>query len=71
MWVSFSVTTDCKSGPIGLDYEGTVSQTKTGLECQRWASNEPHRSYYTNETENHCRNPDGESGRALVLYNVK
>ncbi len=54
--------------PDGSDYLGNVSVTETGLECQRWDSQTPHRHSYhlTNFPEkdltlasNYCRNPNG------------
>ena len=64
---------DCRISTKGYRYTGTVSQTLTGIPCQRWDSNSPHHnSYYTedfygdvdslSELENYCRNPDGEDG---------
>nr|XP_039251939.1 plasminogen-like isoform X1 [Styela clava] len=51
--------------PLGVKYRGTQSQTRSGIECQRWTDNSPHRRNYwppNPEThENYCRNPDGES----------
>ena len=52
----------------GSDYKGTVSQTKSGLECRRWddrtalVSGGFQDSKYIGEDENYCRNPDGDSG---------
>jgi hypothetical protein len=51
------------------DYRGTISVTKSGKECQRWDTQEPHkhnrkrnRFPNSNLVENYCRNPDGEDG---------
>ncbi|XP_053238304.1 plasminogen [Podarcis raffonei] len=51
----------------GENYQGRVSQTESGLECQDWASQEPHAHGYIpsnfpekNLKSNFCRNPDGE-----------
>jgi len=51
------------------DYRGTISKTKSGIECQRWDSKEPHghsrviNNYPKSDLiENYCRNPDGEDG---------
>ncbi|NP_001279424.1 prothrombin precursor [Callorhinchus milii] len=49
----------------GAGYEGTISLTKSGRECQRWSRNYPHRIKYSSVThpeanllENYCRNPN-------------
>ena len=65
----FSGTTDCKNGPLGLDYDGAISQTKTGLECQCWSRQVLNHHKYPNETENYCRNPDRESGGSWCYVN--
>ncbi|XP_060097812.1 plasminogen isoform X2 [Heteronotia binoei] len=51
----------------GENYQGKVSQTESGIECQAWNSQEPHsHGYYPstfpekNLKKNYCRNPDGE-----------
>ncbi|XP_062980539.1 plasminogen [Elgaria multicarinata webbii] len=51
----------------GENYQGKVSQTESGLQCQAWASQEPHSHGYIpsnfpekNLMSNYCRNPDGE-----------
>eukprot|EP00058_Branchiostoma_floridae_P009843 XP_002595331.1 hypothetical protein BRAFLDRAFT_87568 [Branchiostoma floridae] len=56
-------TTDCQLGD-GSTYRGTVSVTESGLECQHWDSQRPHKHDYTARkypsadfTENYCRNP--------------
>ncbi|XP_071803641.1 plasminogen-like [Asterias amurensis] len=54
--------------PNGQDYSGTVSQTATGIPCQNWASQSPHRHRYSPDKyahrgighHNYCRNPDGD-----------
>jgi hypothetical protein len=59
---------ECKRTKLGSMYSGQVSQTKTGLQCQNWASNKPHsHAEYFNlpdgsqeAARNYCRNPDGE-----------
>uniref|UniRef100_A0A8D2LSA8 Kringle domain-containing protein n=1 Tax=Varanus komodoensis TaxID=61221 RepID=A0A8D2LSA8_VARKO len=52
----------------GYDYRGTVSTTRRGVTCQRWASNSPHVPNYSPRThpkahlqENYCRNPDNDA----------
>ncbi|XP_016008226.2 plasminogen isoform X2 [Rousettus aegyptiacus] len=51
----------------GENYEGKVSTTTSGLECQSWSSQRPHAHGYIpskfpnkNLQMNYCRNPDGE-----------
>ncbi|KAK1337879.1 hypothetical protein QTO34_000980 [Cnephaeus nilssonii] len=51
----------------GENYEGTISRTMSGLECQAWDSQTPHAHGYIpakfpskNLKRNYCRNPDGE-----------
>ncbi|KAJ7342172.1 hypothetical protein JRQ81_009386 [Phrynocephalus forsythii] len=51
----------------GENYQGKISQTESGVECQPWASQEPHSHGYIpsnfpekNLRSNYCRNPDGE-----------
>ena len=53
---------DCQTGK-GADYHGEVSQTKSGLECQAWNVQTPHKHSF-GEVGNHnqCRNPNGEPG---------
>jgi hypothetical protein len=43
-----------------IDYDGKVSITTSGRECQRWDLNYPHEPKYQpkNSRHNHCRNPD-------------
>ncbi|XP_019624923.1 PREDICTED: fibropellin-1-like [Branchiostoma belcheri] len=52
----------------GGDYRGNVSVTGSGLSCQPWDAQSPHRHVYTPATfptagldHNFCRNPDGKS----------
>ncbi|XP_059698003.1 plasminogen-like isoform X10 [Haemorhous mexicanus] len=51
----------------GENYHGVVATTMSGLECQRWDSQQPHSHGYLPENfpekdlkNNYCRNPDGE-----------
>ncbi|XP_009920512.1 plasminogen [Haliaeetus albicilla] len=51
----------------GENYQGVVATTVSGLECQRWDSQQPHSHGYLPENfpekdlkMNYCRNPDGE-----------
>ncbi|XP_056382424.1 prothrombin isoform X1 [Hyla sarda] len=55
---------NCAEG-IGQNYLGTISVTRSGRDCQYWASHFPHRTKINptthpeyNLTENYCRNPD-------------
>ncbi|KAK5847440.1 hypothetical protein PBY51_016564 [Eleginops maclovinus] len=58
----------CISG-TGVNYEGDISITKSGRQCQYWTSNFPHpitREYNASEPdsvlqENFCRNPDNRA----------
>ena len=34
---------DCKMTKLGFEYKGNVSVTQSGIVCQRWDSNTPHR----------------------------
>ena len=52
---------DCQEGD-GENYQGRSSVTVSGLTCQSWASQSPHRHGHVNLPENYCRNPDGEPG---------
>jgi hypothetical protein len=57
-----------------IHYRGDLSQTVSGIECQAWASQEPHfhlngPAIYPNDglVENFCRNPVGiASSESLV-----
>lgn len=51
----------------GENYEGKISTTMSGIECQAWNSQSPHSHGYIpskfpnkNLRMNYCRNPDGE-----------
>uniref|UniRef100_A0A2K6GMV5 Plasminogen n=1 Tax=Propithecus coquereli TaxID=379532 RepID=A0A2K6GMV5_PROCO len=51
----------------GENYQGKISKTMSGLECQAWDSQSPHAHGYIpskfpnkNLKMNYCRNPDGE-----------
>ncbi|XP_062973557.1 prothrombin [Elgaria multicarinata webbii] len=57
-------THDCVQG-LGQNYRGTISATKSGIECQYWSSKFPHKPEINstthpnaNLTENYCRNPN-------------
>ena len=59
---------DCYSMPDGQDYRGSISVTKSGLECQLWSEQTPNAHLKTHMNfpsaglggHNHCRNPGGE-----------
>ncbi|XP_014737319.1 PREDICTED: prothrombin isoform X1 [Sturnus vulgaris] len=56
---------NCALG-LGQNYQGTISHTKSGIECQVWTSKYPHipkfnANIYPNLIENYCRNPDNNS----------
>ena len=57
-------TADCKNG---AEYRGIVFWTKTGLTCQDWNMQTPHKHSYTPQRfpnaglmKNYCRNPDND-----------
>jgi len=61
---------DCVVTAGGHEYMGQVSVTKSGRECQPWASQKPHDHSYTDDkffpdgsaekASNYCRNPERE-----------
>ena len=53
---------ECKTTDRGTEYIGFVNITQSGIECQRWDLYTPHYSYFTDQPENYCRNPDSTSG---------
>lgn len=63
---------ECFTDPIGLDYRGTVAQTKSGRTCQKWTSQTPRQHTRTPKNypdaglgdHNYCRNPDETEGGA-------
>ncbi|XP_066288248.1 apolipoprotein(a)-like [Branchiostoma lanceolatum] len=57
----------CTGKPDGSDYRGNLSVTWSGMTCQRWDVNFPHRRNYRPEeypelVENYCRNPGAYEG---------
>ncbi|EMP34804.1 Hepatocyte growth factor [Chelonia mydas] len=53
----------------GANYKGTISVTKSGIQCQAWNSMIPHEHSFLPSSyrgkdlqENYCRNPRGEEG---------
>ncbi|NXG37332.1 HGFL protein, partial [Dromaius novaehollandiae] len=60
-----NVTTGCFKGK-GEGYRGRVNVTVSGIACQRWDAQTPHKHHFMPEKypckdlqENYCRNPDG------------
>jgi len=57
---------DCQLPPTkDDDYKGKISKTKSGIECQKWSSNQPHKPYGSFGSigdHNYCRNPDKGDG---------
>ena len=56
---------DCQTLSLpepGSDYVGTVSTTRSGLRCQNWQDQRPHRhNSHSVGNHNHCRNLDFDS----------
>ena len=71
-WASNDATVSCYAGD-GSKYTGTKSTTKSGIICQRWDTDYPHRLYTKakdpnnypddslNDAGNYCRNPYDET----------
>lgn len=62
----WQLTDDCRNGN-GRFYLGTMNVTKSGIPCQRWDTQHPHRHIQPPlvfpqliEGENYCRNAGGE-----------
>ncbi|XP_061466899.1 prothrombin [Rhineura floridana] len=58
---------DCAQD-VGQNYRGSVSFTKSGIECQYWSSKFPHKPEFNttthpgaNLTDNYCRNPNNNA----------
>ena len=52
-----------EGGLFGKDYEGNVAKTVSGLECQKWSEQKPHKHKFADVGEhNFCRNPDDHKG---------
>uniref|UniRef100_UPI00398F39A6 plasminogen n=1 Tax=Pristiophorus japonicus TaxID=55135 RepID=UPI00398F39A6 len=63
---AIEIETECFTGK-GQAYRGSVSTTISGIICQSWSSQTPHRHSRTQENypckgleDNYCRNPDNE-----------
>ena len=62
---------DCKMKNLGTDYMGTKSTTNSGIPCQRWDMQHPHKHGHNHvnrfpditlsDASNFCRNPDQRS----------
>ena len=57
------------------DYRGTINTTSSGIPCQRWDSQSPHKHKHTPEDypwvaleSNWCRNPEGPSSLGAWCY---
>ncbi len=72
MFSYFIFHPECKVTDVELNYFGSVSMTKEGIECQHWDSQSPHPHHFTDASRfpdasisgasNFCRNPDGKPG---------
>ncbi|XP_077178467.1 prothrombin isoform X2 [Paroedura picta] len=67
-----AVLDECMEGNCALDhgknYRGTISVTRSGIECQFWSSRFPHKPDFNTTThshasltDNYCRNPNNSS----------
>jgi apolipoprotein a len=60
--MDFDENLDCQTLTLpepGSDYIGTVSQTATGIKCQNWRDQYPHRHEFSDYgNNNYCRNQD-------------
>ena len=52
-----------EGGVNGQDYEGNEAKTVSGLECQKWSEQKPHKHRFSDIGDhNFCRNPDKHKG---------
>ena len=52
-----------EGGVNGKDYEGNEAKTVSGLECQKWSEQKPHKHRFSDIGDhNFCRNPDEHKG---------
>jgi len=58
--VTICPTAHCRTTEEGAEYKGPIAKTKSGLTCQRWDSQKPHKHRFKelSEEKNFCRNPD-------------
>ena len=62
-YMSSGCQTFGEDGKAVDDYKGKVAKTTSGLECQMWSEQRPHKHRFGDLGEhNFCRNPDGWSG---------
>ena len=52
----------------GKDYEGTVSNVRTGAACINWKEQKAHPAYATEGDHNHCRNPGPPGTEGVWCY---
>ena len=53
----------------GTVYNGTISTTVSGKECQEWAKTTPHSHEHSKSLPaNYCRSPDSGSGFGVWCY---
>ena len=49
-----------EKGMVGKNYNGRQAKTVSGLDCQRWSEQTPHKHRFGDIGDhNFCRNPDG------------
>eukprot|EP00105_Crassostrea_gigas_P045157 XP_019929305.1 PREDICTED: plasminogen-like [Crassostrea gigas] len=63
---------ECKITQLGKEYVGLKNVTISGLTCQAWSSQYPHKHTLSDnkvlrKSRNYCRNPDGEPGGHGVI----
>ena len=59
---------ECRITDKGIDYQGHVSVTESGIKCQRWNSQLPHKHQYTKVRGGEGVRGEGEWGGALCLW---
>ena len=67
---------DCFNSQNGIDYRGTVSQTRGGIKCQNWnvaSPNIPTKHTESNGLGDHifCRNPNNSPGGPWCFYELE